>query len=559
MIAHDIDDASPSQPTLLSFPELDKDFTQLPAAAADAALTGCLLKIQNLPVDETSPIWLARLGQTVSHLLVAASGHSPEVLDTLIGRLAHWTMDRFAQWDAVAAELLVALAQHSPRSLALASRTLLKRLLPVQTPPPPLPAWTATLIGLLRQATKDPGAAELAQSALAALPDWRTLLTPDAFRQVLACDDRQALLRLVGHISLLSLVDTSQQPSRPLTQALVEGDPAPPIAPDMRAFVQHHVATETVRLHWLLTPQGNHWIEAVLNKAATLFPAPACQQLHQEIVLSLARSAAVEHRALQGAEAVLALGQLLRWVGSTPQAWAPVWVAVRQLSGMAKARPTRATPDTDRSRTVNTLLCPGGLTGRLEEVGWRVALLKQHGLPLTDFLSQLVQQAPCSPNGQPLVARVLQVAIGTPQEHQLALTELCSGQDLPSHAGAVIYTRHMLHRARLLALQTAQEDGTHDQRALNHETLLQQVAGALGPGVLMLALFSHVHLEMNYPDWSKDGALWLMAQLQASVQALPPGVNSDWVQSICHSFDDDMSVALPPAQHQQWSAWLQTL
>lgn len=543
-----------NQGPLLAFPELGRDFHLRSDATANTCLTQCLLRLQQEPVDETNPTWVTRLGQTVSVLMVGASGHSNEVLDALTDRLAQWTLERFVRTDAVATELLITLFRHSPRSLTRAGRTLVKGL-QLQ---PALPAWTATLIGLLRQAAHAPQATTLAQGALAALPDGQSALSKEAFEQALSSNDPHNLRRLVGHISLLSLIDVSQAPSLPLRQALVDGHCAPTIAPDMQALVQHHLDTETVRLHWLLTPQGDRWIEAVLAKAATLFPAPTCQQLRQEIVLSLARSVAIEHRALQGAEAVLALGQLLRWVGPSPQDWAPVWVAVRQLSGLAQARPTRATPDTDRSRTANTLLCPGGLTGRLEQVGWRVAVLKQHGLPLTDFLGQLLQQAPRGLNGQPLVARVLQAAAASPQEHQQALAELCSVHGLPPHAGATAYTRHLLHRARLLALHTAQEsdDQGHGTR---QETLVQQVAAQLTPGVVLLGLFNHLHVELKFPDWSADGALWLMAQLQASVQALPPGVPSDWVLRICARFNDEMAKALPPAHYQQWSTWLRSL
>lgn len=538
---------------LAAFPELDKGFHQLPVGAADAHLTRCLLKLQQLPVDEASPTWAARLGQSVVPLLLAASGHSLEVLDSLIGRLAHWTMDRFAQSDAIAAELLVALAQHSPRSLAVAGRTLVNRLVASPSQPPMLPAWTATLIGLLRQAATEPDAAAVANAALACLPDWRTALAPQAFEQVLASDEREALLRLVGHVSLLSLIDVSQQPSRPLSEALLADEPGPAIAPDMQAYVHGQLSGETVRVHWLLTPRGHRRIEALMQKATTLLPPPACQQLRQEIVLSLTRSAAIEHGKLSGTEAALVLSQLLRWVPDTPAAWALVWNAVRQLSSMAKAHPSRAAPDNDRSRTANTLLCPRGLDGRVEQVGWRLALLKQSGLPLSDCLAQLVQQVPCSPNGQPLLARVLQTALATSQEHEQALAELCCVHELPLHIGAETYTRNLLLRARMLALNATPQSGT------TQEALVLQVAAQFGPGVLMLGLFSHLQVELRFPSWSVDKAQWLAAQLQASVAALPTGLPADWAPKICSHFNDDLEQVLPPAQFQAWSTWLRTL
>ena len=554
-----------SQP-LVTFPELDRDFPHLPAGAADACLSRCLSRLQQLPVDESSPAWALRLGLTLPWLLTAALGHSPQVLDTLADRLAHWTMDRFLHSDAIAAEILVALAQHRPRTLAVASRTIVTRLVQGLQQRQALPAWTATLIGLLRQASNDPSAGAIVQATLSALPDWQSVLRRDAFEQALAGDDRADLLLLVGHFSLLSLVDPSQVPSQPLAQVLPQAL-APtgplPIAPDMRECVHLHLAHESIGLHWLLTPLGTQSIDALLGKASTLFAAPACERIRQEIVLSLARHAAIQQSALRGAEAALLICQLQHLVrtapsGETPGAWAPVWTAVRQLAGQAKPRPSMATPATDRSRTVNSLLCPWGLAGRMEAVGWRLALLRQSGLALLDCLGQLVQQVPCSPNGQPLLARVLQVACASAQEHQQALVEMCRVQGLPLHAGASVYTRHLLQRARLLELTAAQEAGPHHEYP-SEESILRQVASQLPPGVLMLGLFGHVHAELPMIELSADGALWLVAQVQASVGALPAGVPMDGVLQICTAFQDNLASALTPAQHQQWSAWLRTL
>lgn len=546
---------------LLAFPELDSGFPKLSAAAADACLTRCLSRLQALPSNEACRTWVARLGQTVSVLLVSASGHSTQVLDTLSERLAHWTLDRFLDTDAVAAEVLVTLAQQSPLSLALAGRTIVQRLMQGLQQQQALPAWTAVLIGLLRQVSGNPKTASIVQATLALLPDWRSALSEEAFGQAMASQRREDLLLLVGHFSLLSLVGGADVKSRPLQQALLADAPPPTIAPDMQAVVNNGVAAQTVRLHWLLTPEGTRSIDSLLNKASVLFAAPACQRIRQDIVLCLARYAALEHVALQGTEATLLVCQLLHLVdtapgGPSPEAWAPVWTAVRQLSCMAKPNPNLAWPNTDRSRTVSTLLCPSGLAGKVEELAWRLALLKQHGLAVSECLGQLVQQAPCSPNGHPLVARVLQASCASAPEHEQALLELCTAQGLPLHVGAERYTKHLLQRAHLLALDATREN---DLVQLNTTAILQQVASALPTGILVLGLFSHLHVELRHPDLSVDCAQWVMAQAQASVQALPPRVPSDWVVSICSAFDDDMRVTLPPAQFQQWATWLRSL
>ncbi|WP_374521851.1 hypothetical protein [Hydrogenophaga sp.] len=543
---------------LLTFPELDSHFSTLPAGAADATLTTCLSRLQQLPVDESSPDWATGLGLTLPWLLAAGQSHSQEVLDTLAERLAHWTIDRFLHSDTIAAEIVVTLAQHQPRTMAVAGRAIVNRLLQGLQKQQALPAWTATLIGQLRQVADEPGAATLAQATLAALPDWQVLLRRDAFEQALTKNDRNELLMLVGHFSLLSLIDLRQMPQQPLGAALANIASRPPIAPDMQAAVANRLEDERVRLHWLLTPLGTQSIEALLAKASEMFPTPAYERIRQEIVLSLARHAAIQQSALQGAEAVLLICQLHHLMGGRPDAWGPVWTAVRQLARQVKLHGGLATPATDRSRTVNTLLCQGGLTGALETVGWRLALLKHSGLSLLDCLGQLVQQVPCSPNGQPLLARVLQVTRANAQEHQQALLEMCSAQGLPVHAGAQVYTRQLLLRARLLALAASQETDPH-QLPEKEENILLETASQFTPGVLMLGLLRHLHVELRFPDWSQDGALWLMAQLQASVAALPTGVPTDWALQICTQFDDDLAQALPPAHYQQWSAWLRTL
>lgn len=558
---HDITTTDDSTVPLVTFPELDSRFPKLPASAADARLSACLSRLQNLPVNDACPTWVTRLGRTVSVLLESANGHSTEVLDTLTERLAHWTMDRFLDTDAVAAELLVTLAQHSPRSLAQAGGFIVKRLTQGLPQQQALPAWTATLIGLLRQASNEPKAAATLQSVRALLPDWRSVLSQEAFAQALASDKREDLLVLVGHFSLLSLAAVSLEKARPLGPALTSDGPALAIARDMRGVVDQYVATETIRLHWLLTPLGTRSVDTLLSKAGTLFAAPACQRIRQEIVLSLARYAAIEHTALRGAEAALLVGQLHHLVqgtpdGAAPDNWAPVWTAVRQLSCMAQPNPTRAMPDTDRSRTVNALLSPAGLTGQVEHVSWRLAMLKQNGLPVTDCLARLVQQVPRNPNGLPLLARVLQSTCANAQEHQQALLELCHEQGMPLHAGAELYTRHLLQRAYLTAMAEAREN---NQMPVNTTAILQQVAAQFPPGALVLGLFSHALLELRQPEFSTAQAQWFMAQAQASVQALPAGVPSDWVLRICSEFEDDMRFNLAPAQYQQWSAWLRNL
>lgn len=557
---NDIGPVAQEQP-LLAFPELDSGFPKQPACAAEACLTACLSRLQTLPVNEACPTWVTRLGRTVSVLLESANGHSTEVLNTLTERLGHWTLDSFLDTDAVAAEMLVTLSQHNPRSLARAGRTIVQRLAQRLRQRQALPAWTATLIGLLRQASSDAEAASVLQTTRALLPDWRSVLGQEALEQALASNQREDLLLLVGHFSLLSLVEVSQAKGRPLSQEPLANGPAPMIAPDMRSSVDQYVATENIRLHWLLTPVGTRSIDLLLSKACALFAAPACQRIRQEIVLSLARYAAIEHTALQGAEATLLVCQLLHLVegapgGAAPENWAPVWTAVRQLSCMAQPHPTRSSPDTDRSRTVNTLLCPTGLVGKVEAVGWRLAMLKQNGMVLTDCLNRLVQQVPRSPNGHPLLARVLLVACASAQEHQQALLELCRHQDLPPHAGAAPYTKHLLQRGLLMAMEQARENS---HTGVNPTAILQQVAAQLPTGILVLGLFSHALFELRQPEFSTAQAQWFMAQAQASVHALPAGVPSDWVLRICSAFDDDMKLNLEPAQYQQWIAWLRTL
>jgi hypothetical protein len=546
---------------LVTFPELDSGFSKLPAGAADARLTACLSRLQTLPVNEACPTWVARLGRTVSVLLEHAGHHSTEVLGTLTGRLAHWTMDCFLDTDAVAAELLVTLAQHGPGSLAQAGGIIVKRLAKGLSQQKALPAWTATLIGLLRQATSDPEAAATLKTIRSLLPDWRVVLSEEAFSQALANNKREDLLMLAGHFSLLSLVDVNLETGRPLGHALPPDGPALAIARDMQGVVDQYVANETIRLHWLLTPSGTGSIDKLLSQVGILFAAPACQRIRQEIVLSLARYAAIEQTAFRGAEATLLVCQLLHLLegapgGATPDNWAPVWTAVRQLSCMAQSNPSRARPDTDRSRTVNALLSPAGLTGQLEGVSWRLAMLKQRGLPVTDCLARLVQQVPCNPNGLPLVARVLQSTCANAQEHQQALLELCRHLDLPLHAGAKVYTKHLLHRAGLMALIATRENKSE---RVGETAILQQVAAQFSPGPLVLGLLSHAHAELQCPDFSAADAQWLAAQAQASVQALPAGVPGDWALQICSAFDDDMKLDLAPADYQQWSAWLRSL
>ena len=545
---------------LETFPELDSDFPRLPAAAADACLSRCLSRLQDLPGNEACPTWVARLGHSVSVLWLAASCHSTEVLDTLTERLAHWVLDRFRDTDAVTAELLVTLSQHSPRSLALAGRTVVQRLVQGLQQQQALPAWTATLIGLLRQASSDPQAAPLVKTTLALLPDWRSVLSQEAFAQALASNKREDLLALVGHFSLLSLMEVKLVAGQPLARALPSDGPALAIAPDMRGAVEQYVASETIRLHWLLTPSGTRSIDKLLSQVAIQFAAPACQRIRQEIVLSLARYAAIEQTAFRGAEATLLVCQLLHLLegapgGATPDNWAPVWTAVRQLSCLAQPNPSRARQDTDRSRAVNALLSPDGLTGQLEDVSWRLAMLKQKGLPVTDCLARLVQQVPCNPNGLPLLARVLQSACAIAQEHQQALLELCRHLDLPLHAGAEAYTKHLLLRANLTALADAHAS---ELGRASDMAILQQVAAQFLPGVLVLGLLSHVYVELRYLQLAPADAQWVAAQAQASAQALPAGVPSEWVLHICSAFDDDMKFNLPPAQYQQWSAWLRT-
>jgi len=270
-------------------------------------------------------------------------------------------------------------------------------------------------------------------------------------------------------------------------------------------------------------------------------------------VLSVARAAAIEQAALQGPEAALLIGLLLRLMraapdGDTPAAWAPVWRAVRQLAGQAKPHPSLATPPTDRSRTVNTLLCPRGLAGRLEAVGWRVALLRQSGLPPIDLMGQLVQQVPCSPSGQPLLARVLQIACASPEEHEQALLEMSRVEDAPPYACAARYTQHLL-----LVARSTQRSGEHD------ETTLQRVAAELPPGLLTLGLIGHWHRELPGLPLSPGGAVWLVARLQTSVAGLAPDVPMGWVLQVCTPLTDALFTALNQEQKGQWSAWLRTL
>lgn len=544
---NDTSDTSP-QP-LLAFPDLDSGFPQLPAEAADAYLTDHLQQLQQVPAEEASPDWTARLGQTVFLLLVAASAHSQEVQDSLIGRLARWTVDGLLNSDATAAQLLVTLAEHSPRSVALAGHAIVTRLVKQQQP---LPAWTATLIGLLRQASGDAETDAIAQAALALLPDWRTALSQDTFAQVLAANDANGLLQLVGHFSLLSCIDVTQEPGLPMSQTLAADELAAAIAPDMLGIVHHYLNTEPIRLHWLLTPQGKASIAALLDKACALGPAETPRNPRQEIVLGIARCAAIAHGALSGAEAALLLAQLLHWVEATAgdngaDAWGPVWMAVRQLSSRAQPRPSRTAPDSDRSRTVSTLLCPTGLSGNVVEVGWCLALLKQHGLTIADCVGELVRQVPRSPNDQPLLARVLLAMNASAPEHLQALAELCAVKGCPAHIGASLYTEHLLSSAYLLALQSAH---AHDESSayLGGEDVLRQVSACLPPGLLTLGLFSHLKEELKFLSYSPSNAIWMAAQLQACVQALPPGVPKDWVRKVWQPIVDDMEGVLDADQ-----------
>lgn len=562
------DTPAAAPPPLLAFPELDATFAQLPAEAADAVLTACLARLQALPVDPAAPAWPARLGQSLRALLVAAEGHGPEVLDTLALRLAHWTLNALLAHDALATEVLVALARQQARALAVAGHEIVRRL--VQAPPkahgvthsppgaqpPPLPAWTATLIGLLRQAASHPGAATTARAALAALPDGPTVLRPQAFAEALARREPQALRALVGQFSLLSLIDLAQVPSQPLLSLLPPDGPAPTVAPHQQAAVARCLADATARLHWLLTPQGTRAIDTLLAQIASVFPAPQAEHLHRELVLSLARHAAIQQPALQGPEAALLVCQLQHLVQRPPgfpapataNAWAPLWAAVRPLAAWAQNGPGLGACATDRSRTVNTLLHPRGLAGRLEPVAWRLALLRHSGLALADCLDQLVQQVPSGPNGQPLLARVLQTACASPPEHAQALLAMAQAQGLPPPACATPYTRHLLRAARGAPPSTSEDEAT-----------LRRVASELPPGLLALGLLGHVHLELPGLRLSPEGATWLVQWVQASVAALPASVPMAWVLQVCTPLGDALADALAPGALRQWQAWVQTL
>jgi len=548
---------------LVSFPELDPSFPQLPAAAADACLSRCLSRLQDVPADEQSLLWAQRLALTLCHLLSAAQAHSPQAADSLTERLAHWTVDRFLHCDTIAVEILIALKRHGPCTLVLAGGTIVKRLVSRLQKREPLPAWTAALIGLLRQLSSAPGLADSVQDILSALPDWRAALSPDAFEQSLAADDRTELLMLVGNLSLLGLMKVEDEPGQPLTHCLPPGCGATIVAPRFQDAVRDELRTQTIRLPWVLTPRGTESICKLLAKATALFAPPALEAIRLQVVLSLGRHAAIQHHRLQGAEATLLVLQVQQLVAASPalavpHTWGQIWASVRQLAVFAHPRPTLTLADTDCSRAVNALLSPQGLVGDGWGVGWRVTLLKQAGLDLPHWLGALVQQSPPMESGKLSVSRMLQVAQASAHEHQLALTEIASKLGQPAYLVAVSYTRYMLHLEMVHELMAAQQHGNRHPRR-GAEEVMQQAASQFEPGALTLGLFSHVYEEMRWISFSSATAAWVVACLKASVEALRPHVPVDFVKQVCDPIVDDLLLSTEPELGQQLRDWLATL
>ena len=558
---------------LLAFPELESGFPTLSSSSAHTCLNQCLLRLQQVPVDETDPSWVTRMGQTVRLLLERASGHSTEVLEGFCGLLGHWTIDNLREADAVAAEVLVTMFRHKPSNIKSAGRQLVLRLSAAVRERQALPAWTATLIGLIRRLPSDSPSAIPLMGALAISPYWQDVLSKEGVQKALASKDPEDLLRLVGQFSLLSLADIPQQRGASALTFLGPYKLSDVTAPGTREKVKRKIFQEQVRLHWLLTPAGSESIKEILAKARSAFILPVCQRIHRDIVLSLARYAAIERQALRGTEATLLLCQLFSAMqaapgGLAPDAWALVWTAVNQLSPEAESPTTQAAPDTDRSRTVNTLLSPAGLSGQPEVAGWRLALLKQHGMALTDCLSHLTAVAQPPDIGTPMPGHLLQVAFASAQEHELALRELCSTKDMALGSGAIAYTTALLRRS-IEMLKEYHDDSLTESPLMHDDLLLQHMAAHLPPGALMLGLFSHLDEELGVmSDAGKrereikltpQGAQWLVRQVKTSVRLLPANEPTTWVKEICASLDRHLQAALPPEAFAQWTAWRQAL